>query len=201
MSASRRTSYLRRQRLRFERTVPASFPEHLKPVDVLGVPYLFGHTESTQGRLWVIGRDPELFDYFLPERWRYTPGKKLSATSETHYTLTKDNIHLVWKLSRVGEKPEVNPSTQAGAMVLAHGFNSPSEEFSMAMDLARQGIPTIYPRAIYMSGLESTRSALYARDNDASNLIGNWSPRLARRFFVPTIIISPFGDIGMARRN
>ena len=30
------------------------------------------------------GHDPELFDYFLPERWRHTPGKKLSATSETH---------------------------------------------------------------------------------------------------------------------
>jgi hypothetical protein len=68
VSASRRTSYLRRQRLRFERPGPSSFPEHLKPVDVLGVPYVFGHAESTQGRLWVAGHDPELFDYFLPER-------------------------------------------------------------------------------------------------------------------------------------
>ena len=164
VSVSRRTSYLRRQRLRFQEPAPSSFPEHLKPVDVLGVPYVFGHAESTQGRLWVVGRDPELFDYFLPERWRHTPGKKLSATSETHYTLTKDNIHLVWKLSRVGEKTEVNPPSRAGAAAVAQGFNSPFEEFSIALDLAHQGIPTIYPRAIYMSGLESTRSALYARD-------------------------------------
>jgi hypothetical protein len=164
LSASRRTSYLRRQRLRFERPVPASFPEYLKPVEILGVPYVFGQAESTQGRLWVAGHDPELFDYFLPERWRHTPGKKLSATSETHYTLTKDNIHLVWKLSRVGEKPELNRSSKEGAVVLAHGFNSPFEEFAIALDLARRGIPTTYPRAIYMSGLESPRSAIYAPD-------------------------------------
>jgi hypothetical protein len=164
VSASRRSSYLERQRRRFQKSSPSSYPEHLKPVDVLGVPYVFGHAESTHGKLWVAGHDPELFDYFLPERWRHTPGKKLSATSETHYTLTKDNIHLVWKLSRVGEKPEVNVSSRAGAAILAHGFNSPFEEFSIALDLARQGVPTIYPRAIYMSGLESRRSALYAPD-------------------------------------
>ena len=162
--ASRRTSYLKRQRVRFQTLAPSSFPEHVKPVRILGVPYVFGHAESTQGRLWVVGYDPELFDYFLPERWRHTPGKKLSATSETHYTLTKDNIHLVWKLSRVGEKPEVNASNEIGAAILAHGFNSPFEEFSIALDLARHGISTIYPRAIYMSGLESSRSALYVVD-------------------------------------
>ena len=164
VGASRRTSYLKRQRVRFQTPAPSSFPEHLKPVMILGVPYVFGHAESTQGKLWIVGYDPELFDYFLPERWRHTPGKKLSATSETHYTLTKDNIHLVWKLSRVGEKPEVNASNEIAAAILAHGFNSPFEEFSIALDLARLGIPTIYPRAIYMSGLESSRSALYVVD-------------------------------------
>ena len=162
--ASRRTSYLKRQRVRFKTLAPSSFPEHLKPVKILGVPYVFGHAESTQGRLWVVGYDPELFDYFLPERWRHTPGKKLSATSETHYTLTKDNIHLVWKLSRVGEKAKVDPSNELAAAILAHGFNSPFEESSIALYLARRGIPTIYPRAIYMSGLESSRSALYVVD-------------------------------------
>ena len=164
VGASRRTSYLKRQRVRFQIPAPASFPEHLKPVKILGVPYVFGHAESTQGRLWVAGQDPELFDYFLPERWRHTPGKKLSATSETHYTLTKDNIHLVWKLSRVGEKAEVDPSNEIAAAILAHGFNSPFEECAIALDLARLGVPTIYPRAIYMSGLESSRSAFYVVD-------------------------------------
>ena len=162
---------------------------------------MFGHAESTQGRLWVVGYDPELFDYFLPERWRHTPGKKLSATSETHYTLTKDNIHLVWKLSSVGEKPEVNPSNEIGAAILAHGFNSPFEEFSIALDLARHGIPTIYPRAIYMSGLESSRSALYVVDSGASSLTNHWSQRMPRRFSVPTTIISLSGDTGMAQRK
>ena len=63
------------QRVRFQTPAPSSFPEHLKPVMILGVPYVFGHAESTQGKLWVVGYDPELFDYFLPERWRHTPGK------------------------------------------------------------------------------------------------------------------------------
>ena len=161
--ASRRTSYLKRQRMRFQTPATSSFPEHLKPVKILGVSYVFGHAESTQGRLWVVGYDPELFDYFLPERWRHTPGKKLSATSETHYTLTKDNIHLVWKLSRVGEKPEVNPSSEIAAAILAHGFNSPFEECSIALDLVRHG------RKGIICGLESSRSALYVVDERRSS--------------------------------
>jgi hypothetical protein len=70
----------------------------------------------------------------------------------------------VWKLSRVGEKPEADHPTGVAAAITAHGFNSPFEEFSIALDLARRGIPVVYPRAIYMSGLESSRSALYVVD-------------------------------------
>ena len=164
INASRRSNYLRRQRARFESNPAAAFPEHLKPVTILGVDYVFGHAESTQGWLWVVGHDPELFDYFLPERWRHTPGKKLSAIGETHYTLTKDNIHIVWKLSRVGERPEVDRANAKAKTILAYGFNSPFEEFAISLDLARNGIPTIYPRAIYMSGLESSRAAFYVKD-------------------------------------
>jgi hypothetical protein len=91
---------------------------------------VFGHAESTHGRLWVVGHDPELFDYFIPDRWRHTPGKKLSACSETHYTLTKDNINLVWRLSRVGEVPECNLLDEIAANILSYGFNTPFEEFS-----------------------------------------------------------------------
>ncbi len=163
--ASRRAVYLKRQRERFRIPVkPEIFPEHLKPTTILGVDYVFGHAESTQGRLWVVGHDPALFDYFLPERWRHTPGKRLSQTSETHYTRTKDNINLVWKLSRVGEQPEPTSKEQDAAVLLSHGFNSPFEEFSIALDLARKGISVTYPRAIYMSGLESSRASLYIVD-------------------------------------
>ena len=47
----------------------------------------------------------------------------------------------------------------------AHGFNSPFEEFSLALRLSRQGIKTIYPRAIYMTGSqrESSRAGADAR--------------------------------------
>jgi hypothetical protein len=165
VQSSRRAIYLRHQRVRFSQPVRLEvFPEHLKPVRILDVDYVFGHAESTQGRLWVVGNDPDLFDYFIPERWRHTPGKKLSAISETHYTLTKDNINLVWKLSRVGELPDINLPDEVASNVLAHGFNTPFEEFSIALDLARKGVQTVYPRAIYMCGLESSRSALYVVD-------------------------------------
>ncbi len=33
------------------------------------------------------------------------------------------------------------------------GYNSPFEEFSIAFELTRRGIATIYPRAIYKTGL------------------------------------------------
>src|SRR3989337_1740012 len=61
--------------------------------------------ESTGGRMWVVGRNARLFDYFLPERWRKTPSLSLSDANEVYYTVTKDNIHLVWETSRVGEIP------------------------------------------------------------------------------------------------
>lgn len=166
VQSSRRAIYLKHQRDRLRKPVrPEIFPEHLKPVRILDVDYVFGHAESTQGRLWVVGHDPDLFDYFIPERWRHTPGKKLSATSETHYTLTKDNINLVWKLSRVGELPDIDLPNEVAGDVLAHGFNTPFEEFSIALDIARKGLHTVFPRAIYMSGLESSRSALYVVDS------------------------------------
>lgn len=155
---SRRAVYLERQRERFEIPLrPETFPEHLSPAMVLGVDYVFGHTESTRGRLWVAGRDPALFDYFLPERWRHTPDKPLSEHGGTHYTLTKDNVHVVWKVSRVGERPDT-------AECAAHGFNSPFEEVAIALDLARKGVAAIAPRAIYMSGHESSRAGLYVHD-------------------------------------
>jgi hypothetical protein len=107
---------------------------------------------STGGALWVVGKDPVLFDYFLPERWRRTPRRKLSHAHQVFYTLSKDDIHLVWRVSRVGERPDVYPDTERGADIIEHGFNSPFEEFSLALELERKGIRVIYPRAIYRTG-------------------------------------------------
>jgi hypothetical protein len=165
IQTSRRASYLRHQRDRFEVRANLKCPAHLKPVRILGVDYICGHADSTHGMLWVVGRDPELFDYFLPERWRRTPGKRLSDTNQTYYTLTKDQINLVWKLSRVGEQPELRASNSRAARVAAWGYNSPFEEAAIALELKSKGIDTIYPRAIYMSGLNSTRADLYVSDS------------------------------------
>ena len=64
----------------------------------------------------------------------------------------------------MGEQPEPTSKEQNPAALLSHGFNSPFEEFSIALDLARKGIAVTYPRAIYMSGLESSRARFYIVD-------------------------------------
>jgi hypothetical protein len=127
-------------------------PPHLKAVNVLGVDYIFGHAESTGGLLWVVGKDPDLFNYFLPERWRRTPKRVLSEHGHVHYTKTKDDINLVWRVSRMGDLPWTYGRSFRKQSIHEHGFNSPFEEFAIAMDLSRGGVRVVYPRAIYMTG-------------------------------------------------
>lgn len=164
VQAGRRADYLRIQRDRFAPPQGQAFPPPLQPAHVLGVDYVCGPADSTHGMLWVVGRNPVLFDFFLPERWRRTQRRQLSDTNETFFTRTKDNINLVWKVSRVGEQPDVDPLTEEGARLIEYGYNSPFEEFAMALDLAARGVPTTYPRAIYMCGIESARAADYSPD-------------------------------------
>ena len=165
IQSSRRALYLRHQRDRFASPKDLDYPSHLKPTRIHEVDYVWGHADSTHGMLWVVGRDPDLFDYFMPERWRRTPSKRLSSTNETYYTLTKDHINLVWKFSRVGEQLDPDAAVSRAGKRPAFGFNSPFEEVAVALDLQSKGVDTTYPRAIYMSGLESTRSELYASDD------------------------------------
>jgi hypothetical protein len=150
VKASRRHSYLDDMRDRFN---PTPLPSHLAHVEILGVPYIFGHAESTGGRMWVVGRNARLFDYFLPERWRKTPCLSLSDFNEVYYTVTKDNIHLVWETSRVGEIP-ADKKYSAGEIekIRRYGINSPFEEFAISQALNGQGIHAVYVRAIYMTG-------------------------------------------------
>jgi len=154
MRAIKRSDYLIRQARRFEPR--EEFPPGLTPVTIMGVDYVYGQAESTGGALWVVGRDPMLFDYFLPEKWRRTPRTKLATAEQLYKTVTRDNVHLVWRVSRVGERPDADPFVRREQRVLAHGFNSPFEEFSIAIELSQKGIETKYPRAIYMTGHRST---------------------------------------------
>lgn len=146
---SRRSHYLDDQR---DRHIATELPSHLHSQEIFGVPYVTGHVESTGGQLWVVGRNGRLFDYFLPERWRKTHSWRLSTSNEVFYTVTKDMIHLVWKTSRVGEAPVLPTYGILGERIREHGYNSPFEEFAIANDLSSNGIPTVYVRAIYMTG-------------------------------------------------
>jgi hypothetical protein len=147
-----RQLYLKHMARRFDTNAANPMPAHLRATNVLGVDYIFGRAESTGGLLWVVGKDPDLFNYFLPERWRRTPKKKLSARNQFFHTRTKDNINLVWKVSRMGDSPWLkNPGAHKEA-ARAYGFNSPFEEFAFAFEMSRHGVRTVYPRAIYMTG-------------------------------------------------
>lgn len=203
--SANRQIYLKRTARRFDVQGVQHWPAHLHRTEVLGVEYVFGHAESTGGLLWVVGRDPDLFNYFLPERWRRTPNQRLSSVNPVFKTCTKDNINLVWKVSRMGDRPWLrNPAANA-TLARAYGFNSPFEEFALALELSRCGIKTVYPRAIYMTGSQSTpcrepaedrRYAQFAhltapggqqvirRDSDYITIWGNWNgpdELLARR--------------------
>jgi hypothetical protein len=161
--AAKRQEYLVRQAHRFE--PHELFPPELTPVNIMGVDYVFGQVESTGGALWVVGNDPVLFDYFLPEKWRRTPRTKISPAQPVYKTVTKDNVHLVWRVSRVGQIPDADPFVRAEKRILDHGYNSPFEEFAIAMELSRQGIETTYPRAIYMTGHRSSVSSSLVDDS------------------------------------
>jgi hypothetical protein len=137
---------------RFESAATNVLQPHLKATRILGVDYVFGHAESTGGTLWVVGKDPDLFNYFLPERWRRTPKETLSSTNQVFRTRTKDSINLVWRVSRLGDTPSLNANGAGLKAAIEHGYNSPFEEFSHALELSQAGVPTVYPRAIYMTG-------------------------------------------------
>ncbi len=156
----RRHHYLDDQRDRFQAT---PLPPFLAQCEILDVPFVHGHVESTGGLLWVVGRNPRLFDYFLPERWRKTPCQSLSKNHEVFYTVTKDNIHIVWKTSRIGENPLPDDGVERGEIIRRYGFNNPFEEFAIAHRLTNLGIPTVYVRAVYMTGSTKTEPAADTR--------------------------------------
>jgi hypothetical protein len=107
----------------------------------------------------VVGRNPRLYDYFLPERWRKTPCQQLSKTHEVFYTVTKDNIHIVWKTSRAGETTTSDENGRRGELIREYGYNNPFEEFAIAHRLTTLGVPTVYVRAVYMTGSTKTEPA------------------------------------------
>ena len=146
-----------------EEPAPAALPPHLRAAKVFGVSYVMG-TGPDGGQLWVVGRDPELWDYFNPDRWLRTPRLKLSLMNEVYRTRTRDNIQVVYRRSRVGTRPRVDPLLQRGRLIREYGFNSPFEEIAIAELLHQMGVATTHPRAIYRTG-HPTTTAAYLRDD------------------------------------
>ena len=93
------------------------------------------------------------FDFFEPTNWRRTPRIRLSQTS--FRTRTRDDVELVYKLSRFGQVPQSKFTTDLVKRVRDFGYNSPFEEVAIAEELRELGIHTVYPRAIYRTEHES----------------------------------------------
>jgi hypothetical protein len=166
----RRHAYLDDQRDRYRST---PLPHHLHSKNILDVPYVFGHVESTGGALWVVGNNGRLFDYFLPERWRKTHSWRMSPINEVFYTISKDQVHIVWKTSRVGELPQLGSADRRNDLIPINGFNSPFEEFALAHYLNRNGIPTVYMRAIYMTGSDKQEESVDTRRYESHRMLKN----------------------------
>lgn len=164
----RRHSYLDDQCGRFQ---VSQLPPFLSQSEIYGVPYVHGHAESTGGLLWVVGCNSRLFDYFLPERWRRTPCHSFSENHDVFYTVTKDNIHIVWKTSRVGEEPQPGEGGKRRELIKECGFNSPFEEFAISHFLSKNGVPTVYIRAIYMTGSKKIEPVTDPRHYDSHHNI------------------------------
>jgi hypothetical protein len=143
------------------RPIPRS--SQLKPTSIFGVNYIYG-TVQDGGHLWVVGRNPSLFDFFVPDRWRRTSRVKLSPLSEVYRTHTRDNIEVVYRRSRVGFPPRHDPLSEEGKRIRSHGYNSPFEEVVIAERLREMEIPTTLPLAIYRTGHASTKSR-FQRDD------------------------------------
>jgi hypothetical protein len=168
MRLERRHVYLTR--------MPNRFAEHestessLQPMKIFDVPYIYSEVPSTKGRLWVVGNDQLLFDYFLPEKWRHVNRVRLSKYHDIFHKMSRDGINLVLKTSKIGLKPDADPFNERGQKILEYGFNSPFEEISWSLELNKKGIPAIYPRAIYMSGSIAT---ILDQDIDRSRYISH----------------------------
>lgn len=124
---------------------------------IMGVDYNYGRTPNG-GLLWTIGDNPDLMGYFQPDRWRRTPRVQLSLGGEVYRTRTRDDIHIIYRLSKVGQRPNADPFYGRGKRIRECGYNSPFEEIAAAEKLRTLGIPTVHPRAIYRTGHVTNRA-------------------------------------------
>ncbi|MBN1517883.1 hypothetical protein JXA32_15065 [Candidatus Sumerlaeota bacterium] len=129
-----------------------SLPPLCEYQNVFGVDYTFTHA-ANNGRLWIVGSQPDLVDFFEPSRWRSQPRVQLSSIC--FRTCSQDNVQIIYRISRCGIFPDVNLNRAEGRRIRQFGYNSPFEVVALAEQLRALGIPTIYPRAIYRTSHES----------------------------------------------
>jgi hypothetical protein len=147
---------------RFKDRKAKTLPGGLHSMEILGVDYIYG-SPSNQGNLFVIGNDPDLFEFYDPARWWTTPRIRLSPI--VFRTRTIDSLHLVYRTSRVGMRPDQDPSSDQGRAIREFGYNSPFEEIAIAERLRENGVRTVFPRAVYRTAHESLPAEWLADDS------------------------------------
>lgn len=145
-------------RVRSRQTAPAD-----QQREILGIPFIETAVESSGGRLWIRGQEPEYSDYFLPEKWQTTPRIKLNRAGNTYLTDSKDGVRLIVKSSKVGMKPLYEDFCVDNDADISYSYNSPFEEAMWAQKLQNAGIPSTRLLAIYRMNQESD-IAPYLRD-------------------------------------
>ncbi|MCX7786139.1 MAG: hypothetical protein N2442_00405 [Spirochaetes bacterium] len=152
--AERRSRYYYRKNSRFQPDrMESEKTGAIYRTTIMGVPYVCGEVPSTGGYLWVTGNDFELFDYFYPEKWfNLSRSSDVTLDQRLFRTKTADGLDILWRKSRVGEHPVIEPYHAESQELLKNGYNSPFQEFSIAMELKSLGIDCLAPLAIYMTG-------------------------------------------------
>jgi len=140
---------------------------------------------KARGALWVVGRNARLFDYFLLKD-EEDPSLKLSTKGSVLYN-HKGQYPPGLGNVRVGELPG---EEDGEAMIqIAVCIKSPFEEFAIAQKLKELGIPTVYVRAIYMTGTAKIEPQLISGDMIHIRHSGSGRQSCLRK----TITILPFG--------
>ena len=92
--------------------------------------------------------------------------------------------------------PAANP-----AAAREYGFNSAFEEFALALELARNGVKMVYPRAIYMTGTKGAPSRAAPEERRYKALASLLTPEGEPVTSAAIAITSQSGETGMGLMN
>ena len=137
--SANRQLYLKHMARRFEADAAKPMPAHLHATNVLGVDYIFGRAESTGGLLWVVGKDPDLFNVF-PAGTLAAHAQEKALRAQPVFLHAHQGQHQsgLESFAHGRTRRWLTQSERTAGGGAGHGFNSPFEEFAFALEMGRQ---------------------------------------------------------------